>query len=394
MNTLSEFSIDAVRLTINFTIVGSLVALSVALAFRLARNVHPRIRYIVAVVAFFVAVIFPVFATFQIFPEDETPTLIVVNSEAEISENASSESSGQLQLQPILKELPSADTIHNEILPSRQLNLAVSPTLAIVFLSLWFIVAVSLLAREIAGHFASVKARRKWQPADEDVRRKLEIPGDAPLYLSDNENPFVIGIFKQAIVLPACLFDDLTIEAARQIAKHELNHLQCRDPLVNAILRVIRGLFWINLPLWYLERVVRLEREAAADFAVLKNDNFDSETIAQYANALVAVAKWPAGFAMQRRFKFVATEVGGSSELEKRVRRLFQTSTRVNRFRLGLAVLAFCGGVCSVYFLPLASAAANSSNIALIVTESDDVSFPNQHQEKTPRRKSQIAAMS
>lgn len=382
MSAFSDFALDAARLAINSAIIGSLVALSAALAFRLAPNLHPRIRYAIAVGAFFAAAIFPVFAAFRIFERNEPPTLIVRNSETESSEKPGIESAASdFAAQPSLNENPSpaAASFPDEISAARPV-ITISPAYSNVFLLSWAFVAFLFLTREIFGHLSFAGRRRKWRLAGEDARRRLQLPDDVRLYLSDGESPLATGVFRTAIVLPARLCDELDIESARQIARHELNHLRWRDPSVNAALRIIRALFWINPALWYLERAARLEREAAADFAVIRSGNFDAEKIAGYADALLAMAKRSAASpAGRRRFKFVATEIGRGSGLEKRVSRLFQATTRPSFFRRMLAVSAVCAGLSGTYFLPLASSSVNSPGNAFIVAaEPDEADFsPN-----------------
>jgi beta-lactamase regulating signal transducer with metallopeptidase domain len=386
MSAFSDFALDAARLAINSAITGSLVALSAALAFRLAPTLHPRIRYAIAVGAFFAAAIFPVFATFQIFERNQLPTIIVRNSEIESTEKSRIESAGDFAAEPPSNQnpinqnpSPAAASFPDKISAARPV-ITINPAFSNVFLLSWAIVAFLFLIREIFGHLSFAGRRRKWRLADEDARGRLRIPDDVRLYLSDGESPLAIGVFRTAIVLPARLCDELGIEAARQIARHESNHLRWRDPSVNAVLRIIRALFWINPALWYLERAARLEREAAADFAVAGSCNFDAEKIAGYANALLTMAKRSAASpAGQRQFKFVVTEIGRGSGLEKRVSRLFQATTRASFFRRMLAVFAVCAGFSGTYFLPLASSSANSPRNAFIVAaEPGDADFsPN-----------------
>lgn len=377
MTIFSEFAIDAVRLAINSAIIGSLVALSAATALRFAPSLHPRIRYAIAVGAFLAAVVFPVFAAFQIFDGNQPLALVVQNSELESPEKTRIESANDFAVQPPLNQTPNqnpppAESFSGEI-SAKNPVIAISPIVSNVFLLSWSLIAFLLLAREIFGHLSFAGKRRKWRTAGESLRRELQIPEKARVYLSDGESPLAIGVFRPAIVLPARLSDDLSVEATRQIVRHELNHLQWRDPSVNALLRIIRALFWINPPLWFLERAARLEREAAADFAVVEIDNFDAEKIAAYAGALVEMAKRDS--TARREFKFVAAEIGRRSGLEKRVRRLFQARARLNFLRRTLAVSIVCAGLCGIYFLPLAAPAASSSANALIVAESGAENF-------------------
>lgn len=386
MSVFSELAVDAVRLAVNSAIIGSFLALSTALALRFAPNLHPRIRYASAVAAFLAAVIFPVFVTFQIFekagePALPMPALVIESSAIENSRPALSETANDFAvLQPsnekaqTNEKAQAAESFSGEITVAPPV-ITISPFVSKIFAATWLCVAFLLLAREILAHLSFAGRRRKWQSAGAAVRRRLQLPNDARVYLSDGESPLAIGLFRPAMVLPAGLLDNLSVEAARQIARHELNHVQWRDPSLNALLRLIRALFWINPALWYLERAARLEREAAADFAVIKSNNFDSEKIAEYAGALVEMAKQSAGSrGGNRKFKFVAAEIGRRSGLEKRVRRLFQASTHCGVLRRTLAFSAFCAGIFGAYFLPPVSS-ANLPDGVSIVAESGNPNF-------------------
>src|SRR5436190_1871445 len=139
MNALSNLSVNAVILAINFELIGSLLAISVALAFRLARNVHPRVRYAIAVAAFFAAVILPVLATFQVFERGERSILTVRASENEISQNAVRENNG-LSVRPILEEPLQTAPISDETPIAGSFHLTVSPQFLTSFVTLWFVI--------------------------------------------------------------------------------------------------------------------------------------------------------------------------------------------------------------------------------------------------------------
>ena len=163
MSVFSELAIDAVRLAFNSALIGAALALSAALAFRFAPNLHPRIRYAIAVASFFAAVIFPVFAAFQIFEKNEPPTLNVKNSQIEISADTKIiENANDFAVHaPLNQNQPAVtESFSGEISAARPV-ITISPIVSNVFLSLWTFVAFLLLALEIFGHLIFAKRRRK-----------------------------------------------------------------------------------------------------------------------------------------------------------------------------------------------------------------------------------------
>jgi hypothetical protein len=159
------------------------------------------------------------------------------------------------------------------------------------------------------------------------------------------------------VVIPARLFDELSITAARQIARHELDHLKWRDPFVYAAMRIVRASLWPSAPLWYLNRATRLEREAASDRAAVytTSERFQPDiAAAEYASTLVSIAKRYARMDGQRKHAWVATEVGNESGLNDRVRRLMAISARLTGIRLSLALATLLVSASSLIILPVA----------------------------------------
>lgn len=134
MNAFSESSIEAFRLAINLILTGSLIACTLALAFRFAPNLHPRVRYFIAVAAFFAAVVFPVFSTFQIFTTNESFALVVKNSEVETVVERGDDFPVQAAL---YQNAPTETAFPDEISAKRLVYLAISPLASNVFLLLW-----------------------------------------------------------------------------------------------------------------------------------------------------------------------------------------------------------------------------------------------------------------
>lgn len=358
MSFLPEISLAFLLLAINITLVGAVLALSIVAAFRLARIAHPRIRYVIAATAFFLSILLPVWVTLDSNGKQKTPIMFAAENSERESPGKYFSASLSSQSEPPNVDLPQTVPVSTENSTDYFPKFVITAPLSIGLLLLWVSVSFLLLGRELTGYARLANRRRKWRHADIEVLNKIEFPADVPLYLSETDGPFAVGILRQAVVFPARLLADLPSESVKSIARHELNHVHWRDPLVNAVLRLTRAIFWFSPPLWYLERVVRLEREAAADFAAIvsrKDVSGFNAAAADYTMTLVSVARWSANSVQKQGFNFAATEVGNQTGLENRVRRLLKSSEKPVRFHLAFAGLVLLAGVFSTPFLPVAS---------------------------------------
>ncbi|MDU5145417.1 MAG: M56 family metallopeptidase [Paenibacillus dendritiformis] len=83
-------------------------------------------------------------------------------------------------------------------------------------------------------------------------KRKLGITRETPVYLSPYiSTPFLYGMFKPRIVLPAAM--EFTSEEYAQVFLHELTHYKRRDIWVKCLLIGINALHWFN-PVAYMAR--------------------------------------------------------------------------------------------------------------------------------------------
>jgi beta-lactamase regulating signal transducer with metallopeptidase domain len=286
---------------VELLITGTVVALVIALAFSIAKAAAPRLRYCVAVIAFFAAALLPLVPRSAKLPRGSETALVVVKAA-----------------------------------PQQAIALADRTPATPYALLVWIAVAVILLAREAAGHAVLHFRRREWDAASSALREQLSWPGDVPLFLAEHEGPSTIGLVSPIVVLPTAWLP------SRSIARHELAHARWRDPLINALIRITRALFWPSIALWYLERVVRTEREVAADLFAVEGCADRQATVADYASSLVEAAQ------RCRRRHRVATALGNSIGLEERVTRLFSIA-QPSTVRLALAALVlFCGTAATV----------------------------------------------
>jgi Zn-dependent protease with chaperone function len=373
MSDYSGLSSVAVSLAVNLIVVGAFFAAGITLAFRLARTLSPRLRYLAALAAFLAAAALPINST--LFGAREPGTALPPAADARPGRQPSIadavlKPAGESAVDnPGEADVPAgapALTVGTRPEPPGRIHLLLSTfvrlsaesRLGVGFLCLWAFVAILLLGREVFGYVHLARARKTWQLAGPEVLDELGWPGPYPLFISEHEGPYTVGLFRPAVVMHAGLLKDVSSDGARLIARHELAHARWRDPLANAVVRVVRALLWPSPPLWFLARVIRVEREAASDHsAVAASRHKDAGgAAAEYATLLVAVARLSGGGSSGRRqYHWAATEAGDHVDLERRVLRLLMFHPGTARARLLLAALVLTATVWGVVSLPAAA---------------------------------------
>ncbi len=361
MISIPDLAITGLVYAANSNTVGAVLALTLWTAFRFAQGISPRLRYFIAVAAFLTVLVLPALSAFEFLPVRQSAVLAI----REPVDLEPRQPSNQYFAPNVLVETPaSSPSVSDEAGAIKA-----SPLLLSAFFAVWLIGATMLLSREIAGHVILIRARRSWRRADIEICERLGVPTDTRLYIGNGEGPFAIGVIKPVVVVPDRLLTELPTDAVRRIVGHELDHVKWRDPAINAALRLLRALTWIVFPLWLIERVVRLEREAAADHAAVKPH--DTASTAEYANAMVALVNWSTRAPNTRRFRFVTTGIDVQPGLEKRVRRLFQAAPLCVR-RLAFAASVLAIGIVSTFFLPGVVSATKSPSFALVIAVADN----------------------
>ena len=90
-------------------------------------------------------------------------------------------------------------------------------------------------------------------------RRILVVTGDCIL------SPGVIGFFRPILLVPASLATGAPREDLEAIVLHELAHILRYDYLVNFFQMVVESLLFFSPAVWWINRQIRLEREACCD---------------------------------------------------------------------------------------------------------------------------------
>lgn len=354
MTQLNETASFVATMMLNSLLVGMLIAVGVYIALKLTRGASPRMRYLLVVISFLTAAALPF--VIVLLPVGSAPLLTVIEHSS--TENPQAVENYSSQLAPATFRPNSSEVESGLVVKVDSIARFLShSSISIGLFSVWLIGASLLLGREVSGHFGAARARRTWRPASRDIRQRLSWPGNIPLFIDNRLGPCALGVIKPTVVMPSYIIDDLSTNASRQVARHELDHLKWRDPFMNSVMRVMRACLWPSLPLWYLEWAAVFEREAAADRSAIRTGSADlSPDMAalEYASTLLSIAKKRSEGNADRHHFLTATEAGREPGLEVRIRRLLAVSSRPRHAHLFLAVVTLLASAVAVILLPIA----------------------------------------
>lgn len=365
MTSISETASFVAIMIFNLLMVGILISGGVAIALKLTRGASPRMRYLLVVISFLAVAVVP-FVMALIPARNAAFPKAIDRSNTEDSHETYNQSS---RLDPLTLQPDSSGALPK--IPVRTVEslsrLLVNSSMSIGLFFVWLIGACLLLGREAIGHLGAARARRAWRPASSDIKKQLSWPENINLSIDNDFGPCALGVIGPTVVLPTHLINDFGPRAARQVARHELDHVKWRDPLMNTVMRLICAFLWPGLPLWYLNRAACLEREAAADRAVLKASSADVRqdiAVLEYASTLLTIAKKSAEKNPKRRSVLIVTEVGREPGLNDRVRRLMAISSKPKPGRSSLAVITLLTSVSAVAILPVAKVGSQNKQPA------------------------------
>lgn len=151
--------------------------------------------------------------------------------------------------------------------------------------------------------------------------------------------PVVAGVMKPMILLPVSMMSGLTASQLEALLLHELSHIRSLDPAFHLLQRVVEALLFFHPAVWYVSWRVSVERENAADDAVLST-GWDRS---RYADALIRMAELATSVTGVNT-SHVATSLGvagpNPTDFKVRVLRLLEDSQPPIPFpsRLGLAL--------------------------------------------------------
>ena len=95
------------------------------------------------------------------------------------------------------------------------------------------------------------------------------------LLLTDaTTSPFLLGVVRPRIVLPASSAAELSPDDLQTVLTHELVHWQRRDTWIGWLQVLAQGLLWFHPFLWWANRQLRHERECVCDEGVLRQGQY------------------------------------------------------------------------------------------------------------------------
>ena len=326
--------------------IGTLVRLAVAVALSsgaVARwaAAHPRSRYSIAVAGFVAAIVLPLALQSAAIRHGSGADMVRHDEPAAAEAAGWSGRSGEWPLLP-----PAASDYE-----AWWRWLSIGPFSSYLS-TIWLLGILLLSAGSAAGWWRFRRQRRRWVDPPVGLRRTLGLPAAVPLAVGRGGTPLATGLWRPRVYLPLWSLTDLDPAALARIARHELAHVRWRDPLVDRGVRILRGLFWPAWPLWSLSRVIRREREAAADSEALSPETMRgeaSQAAVGYAETLLAVAA---------RRRGLVPQVGAAGELEDRVRRLLHPAARAPAWGRALPAALLLAGSAALVVSPLPAGSA------------------------------------
>jgi GWxTD domain-containing protein len=114
------------------------------------------------------------------------------------------------------------------------------------------------------------KAPESWQLSVRRLTAELQI--SRPVVLLESllaDTPVVLGHLRPVVLVPLGFLAGLPPDHVEAILLHELAHIRRSDYLVNVCQRAMEGLFFYHPAVWWISRVVRVERENCCDDVVV-----------------------------------------------------------------------------------------------------------------------------
>ncbi len=137
----------------------------------------------------------------------------------------------------------------------------------------WLAGAAGMMAWALAGHARLMRKLRQAEAVTEGpLRIELErlaqrIGVEAPdmLLMPEASGPFIAGLVRPRLVLPAGLLETIGAERLRHVLLHELAHAKRRDLVWSWVQMAGQAAAWFHPLVWWAGARLRHERECACD---------------------------------------------------------------------------------------------------------------------------------
>jgi uncharacterized protein YjbI with pentapeptide repeats/beta-lactamase regulating signal transducer with metallopeptidase domain len=192
--------------------------------------------------------------------------------------------------QPVAAVAPTLETA----LSARERLASMNAVVALGLLAALALGALSGLIALLVGLTRLAAVKRRSSPLDQTLARELPwltaTPSARESYLRlsyEIETPVAIGFGRPVILIPTDLATQSGLHAIEDLVVHEHAHIERYDDYTNLIQRVVERVLWFNPFVWIVGRQLSLEREIAADDAVVAR----TANSKRYAEALWQLAR-------------------------------------------------------------------------------------------------------
>jgi beta-lactamase regulating signal transducer with metallopeptidase domain len=235
----------------------AILVIVIAAASWLLKNKSAHVRYLLWLIVLAKCLVPPLFTIPLAVLPQEKPTLLL-----------------QLQAPPPMIAEPATSPAPPQVSPPVPVVVQPRPRLDMrQWLSVGWIVGLSIFAL-----VALIKAwrtlswlRRQRRPLPAELKAAIERlfceRGALPkLWLIEGAGqPFVWGLFRGSIYLPADFVKTDNAEYRRGILGHELSHIMRFDAAVNCLQVIAQAIFWFHPFVWWANKKIRAEREKCCD---------------------------------------------------------------------------------------------------------------------------------
>ena len=153
--------------------------------------------------------------------------------------------------------------------------------------------------------------------------------------------PAIMGWLRPLVLVPPSLSTTLAADELRMVLMHECAHVRRRDLISHWLSMALLSLHWFNPLVWIALRMLRADREAACDAAVLAACESDRRSL--YGHTLL---KLGSACVPGVRFQALVGMLGSVDMLRNRIveiARFGKSSTRTGRIAMGLAIAVMLG---------------------------------------------------
>jgi len=168
----------------------------------------------------------------------------------------------------------------------------------------------SALAQEFQELFVSFKLKKS---------PKIWLAGDIA-------QPFVWGLFRGSVYLPADFAGLGSTQHHRTVLVHELSHIARFDAAVNLIQILAQGIFWFHPFVWWVNKKIRQEREKCCDEMAVAQLSTPPEN---YTDAIIEA------LAAERRSAHPVPSlaiVGSVKDIEERIRTMMRPGKKFYKY--------------------------------------------------------------